>query len=178
MKLKIAIVSLFALGAAALTAFSQTNISLSGTQPYYSISNVWLSGSGTILANDTLAGFSTNNYANAAGTNYSGGTIQPFGVSRSRYVAFGLTVTTTNTAGVAFTAVFQGSTGGGDWTTLTNLVATTVAAGAAGGTNQAYANGTVDSGGLILFRVKSIGSAEAATTNATVTASFASKAGI
>ena len=174
MKLKIAVLTILALGATALTAFSQTNISLSGTQPYYSITNIVLSGAGTLVANDPIPGATTFSYLNS--TNAAGAQIVPVGVVRSRYVSFGLTVVTTNTAGAAYSAIIQGSTGGGDWQSLTPSLVATATASNTGGTGMT--NTTYDTGGLILFRLKSIQSAEAATTNATATVSFSSKAGI
>lgn len=166
--------TILALGATGLTAFSQTNIVLNGTQPYYNITNIVMTGAGTLIAGDWLQGNQTFSYLN--GTNNLGQPIQPVGVARSRFVSFGLNVTTTNSSGKNYGALIQGSTGFGDWANLTNLV---VATGVAGTTTNTYStNALVDTGGLILFRCASATNNESATTNATGTVSFSSKPGI
>jgi hypothetical protein len=167
--------TVLALGATSLTVFSQTNIVLSNTAPYYSISNIVLTGAGQLIANDQINGGQTFSAVN--GTNNLGQPIQPVGVNKSRYVAFGFTVTTTNSVGANYTAIVQGSTGFGDWLSLTpSLIATTTSAN--GVTTTVSTNATYDTGGLILFRVKSVQSADTPTTNATYSVSFSSKPGI
>ena len=173
-KLKIAIVSLLALGATALTAFSQTNISLSNTAPYYSISNSLTLGNGLLLGPDTTLGATTFDYTQ--GTNHLGQQVNPAGVSKSRYVAFGLIVTTTNTVAANYTAIVQEGTGYGDWVSLAPSLVVTTTTSATGGT--VFTNASYDTGGFTVFRLKSIQSAEATTTNAVVTVTISSKSGI
>lgn len=164
-----------ALGATALTASSQTNLSLPNTQPYYSVSNIIMTGSGQMIANDLQTGGAVFSYAN--GTNNLGQQIQPVAPNRSRYVAFGLLVTTTNTAAKHYGASLQGSTGFGDWANITNIILLT---GTAGATTNTYSTNCplADVGGFLLLRTGAITNDEAATTNSTVSTSFSSKTGI
>ena len=168
------LIATLALGATALTAFSQTNISLPNTQPYYGISNIVTANGGFLIANDVIAGGQTFNAT--SGTNNLGQQIQPVGVTKSLNVAFGLIVTTTNSQLATYTATIQGGTGLGDWTSLTPVLSVQTAGGV--GTNTASTNATYNVGGFSAFRVKQVTSGEAATTNAGYSVPFSCKPGI
>ena len=172
------LITALALGATALTAFSQTNISLPNTQPYYSISNIVTANGGFLIANDIIAGGQT--FTATSGTNNLGQQIQPVGVTKSLNVSFGFIVTTTNTAGASYVATIQAGTGLGDWTSLSPVLPLNPVATFGGATTNSVwsTNATYNVGGYTAFRVKTVTSAEAATTNATYSVSFACKPGI
>ena len=153
-------------------ASAQTNLNLSNTGPYYSSSNSVVLGSGQLLANEQVIGGTTFDYTK--GTNYLQQPIDPVGVTKSRYVSFGLTVVSTNSSALAHIAIIQGSTGSGDWLSLTPSLVVTTAAGA----GTASTNTTYDTGGLTQFRTKSIQSLDGSGSNTLDTVSFSSKPGI
>lgn len=154
--------------------FSQAN-----TGPYYSISNLIVVGSATILANDPVVSSAvsvnyTNNYLN--GTNYSGGLLYPAGVKNSRYVAFGLTITTTNASNKGtYIGTIQGGTGSGDWVSLVPPLVVTTTGQAAGNVST---NATYDTGGLTQFRLSSIVQSGESNYTAQATVGTSSKPGI
>ena len=177
------------IGVAALLATvsveAQTNLNVANTAPYFSVTNSPLLNNATILANDPVAATAvgvngTNNYA--YGTNYSGSFIYPFAVTRALNVAFGLTVTTTNSAqkGV-YIATFEAGNGIGDWTTIATLPvsATTGSVNLAAGTTNVFTtNTTINVGGFDYFRLKYITQSGESNYTATASAAFSSKPGL
>jgi len=159
-------------------ARSQTNLNVNNTAPYFSASNSPAINNATVLVNDPVSpsvyGVSgTNNYANTAGTNYNGGLIYPFNVTRSLNVAFGMTITTTNAAHKGgYVATIQAGNGIGDWTTIAVLPVAT------GGLGTYSTNLTVNVGAFDTFRVQQI--VETGESNYTAAASiaFSSKPGL
>ena len=155
------------------------NLNAAQVAPVYSISNMFLINVGGILANDPIV---PGTFDYTVGTNHAGNVILPAGVSKSRYVSFGFTVANTNTVACTYVATVQGSTGFGDWVSLTPVLPVTTVTtnmGASWNTNNVVGtNATYDVGGLVLFRLKSVVDPEAATTNAQVGFSFSSKPGI
>lgn len=159
----IAVIAILAAMLLPSTALSQqTNLFPNGTaanQPYYSVSNSVIIGAGTILASDPLApatvGTISTNSLYQYGTNAAGYPVLPAGVRRSRYVAFGYSATSTNAAAKGtHIAYVDGSTGSGDWLQLIALPVTL------SGTSTVSTNATVDTGGLIMFRLRQISNSE------------------
>lgn len=172
-------------------AKAQTNGQLTNSYsgPYYSITNLLVSGTQSILVNDpaadtAVAVIGTNNYT--AGTNYQGGNVYPAGIKNSLNVAFGLVVNTTNIAAKGiYIATIQGGTGYGDWTTLgmlpCSVLSTPIAPTSIVGTvtNNVYAtNATYNVGGFLYFRCSQITINQESNYNATVSLSMSAKPGI
>jgi hypothetical protein len=157
-------------------ASAQTNINLSNTGPYYSISNLVAVGNGYLINSDPIKGGVTFDYTQ--GTNALGQAIQPGGVNRSRYVGFGLVVAITISAAVNYTAIIQEGTGGSDWVSLVPSLVVTTAAGSNTVWSTVSTNATYDTGGFTQFRVKSVQSVDLGNTNAVISIPFSSKVGI
>lgn len=176
------IVTRIIIGVAAVLATvsvnAQTNLNVNNTAPFFSSSNSPAINNATILVNDPVApsafGVSgTNNYANTAGTNYNGGLIYPFNVTRSLNVAFGMTITTTNSAHKgSYLATLQAGNGIGDWTTIAQLPVAT------GGLGTYGTNITVNVGGFDTFRVEQIVQTGESNYTATASIAFSSKPGL
>jgi hypothetical protein len=155
----------------------QTNLftNTAPNQPYFSVSNSAIIGTGTWLANEpvvagTAAAPQTNSYV--AGTNYSGGTIYPASISSSLNVAFGMVCVSTNTGALGVeTVYFDEGTASGDWSALTNMSATL------NGTNPVSVNGTCYVGGFVNFRVNRVKCTETNYTS-TVTVGESCKTGL
>jgi hypothetical protein len=156
-------------------------MTIANANPVYSISNMFQINNGGILTSDPIV---PGTFDYTQGTNHAGAQILPAGVSKSRYVSFGFQVATTNTVACTYVATVQGSTGYGDWVSLSPVLpvttTSTYSVGASWATNSTTfsTNTTYDTGGLVLFRVKNAVDPEAATTNAQVTVSFSCKPGI
>ena len=171
---------------ATVTVEAQTNLNVNNTAPYFSTSNSPAINNATILVADPVASSAvgvnfTNNYANSAGTNYGGGLIFPFAVTRSLNVAFGLTITTTNASNKGlYVATIEAGNGIGDWTTIATLpVATTGSANQNFGTTNVFStNTTVNVGGFDVFRLRNIIQSGESNYTATASAAFSSKPGL
>jgi hypothetical protein len=165
----VACVGLFASVAKAV----DTNVTTSATAvaPYYSITNMALSGGGVVLASDPVVKATTNSYT--PGTNFlTGAQLLPFGFPHSRYVAFGLTGVSTNTSanGTMSLSVDLG-TGNNDWKSSFTISATL------SGTNVVGTSTNIDTGGYTVARINAIGNSDA-TYGAYGSASYSCKPGI
>ena len=183
----LAMIALLAALALPQTASAQTNLNVNNTAPYFSTSNSPAINNATVLVNDPVVSTAvsvtgTNNYANAAGTNYAGGLIYPFAVTRSLNVAFGLVITTTNAASKGlYIEQIQGGSGIGDWTTIATLPVSAVPGSVnanLGTTNTYSTNTTVNVGGFDYFRIAQITESGESNYTATATSAFSSKPGL
>lgn len=187
MKNLIAVIIGVAAMLATVSVEAQTNLNVNNTAPYFSTSNSPAINNATVLVNDPVASSAvgvtgTNNYANAAGTNYAGGLIYPFAVTRSLNVAFGLVVTTTNASSKGlYTELIQAGNGVGDWTTIATLPVNAIPGSVnqnLGTTNTYSTNATVNVGGFDYFRIAQITESGESNYTATVTSAFSSKPGL